>query len=74
MNSFPSKEIVDRLRREYPSGTRVELVRMGDPYSRLRPDDRGTVELVDDTGTIFCRWDRGSSLGIVYGADAIRKL
>ncbi|HEX3017826.1 MAG TPA: DUF4314 domain-containing protein [Caproicibacter sp.] len=74
MNSFPSKEIVDRLRREYPSGTRVELVRMDDPNSRLRPGDRGTVELVDDTGTIFCRWDCGSSLGIVYGTDVIQKL
>lgn len=74
MNNFPSKEIVDRLRREYPSGTRVELVRMDDPYSRLRPGDRGTVEYIDDTGTIFCQWDSGSSLGIVYGADVIRKL
>lgn len=74
MNSFPSKEIVDRLRLEYPSGNRVELVRMDDPYSRLRPGNRGTVEFVDDTGTIFCRWDCGSSLGIVYGADVIRKL
>ncbi len=74
MNNFPSIEIVERLRREYPSGTRVELVRMDDPYSRLGPGDRGTVEYVDDTGTIFCRWDRGSSLGIVYGADVIRKL
>ena len=74
MNNFPSKEIVERLRREYPSGTRVELVRMDDPYSRLRPGDRGTVEYVDDTGTIFCKWDLGSSLGIVYGADVIRKL
>lgn len=25
---FPNKETVDRIRREYPAGTRVELVRM----------------------------------------------
>ena len=25
---FPSKEIVERIRKEYPVGTRVELVRM----------------------------------------------
>lgn len=74
MNNFPSKEIVERLRKEYPSGIRVELVRMDDPYSRLRPGDRGTVNFIDDTGTIFCRWDCGSSLGVVYGTDMIRKL
>jgi hypothetical protein len=47
---------------------------MNDPYSKLIPGDKGTVEFVDDTGTIFCSWDSGSSLGIVYGEDEIRKL
>ena len=32
---FPSKETVERLRREYPAGTRVELVRMDDCQARL---------------------------------------
>lgn len=27
---FPSKEIVERVRKMYPAGTRVELVRMDD--------------------------------------------
>jgi hypothetical protein len=74
MNNFPSKETVERLRKQYPSGTRVELVHMNDPYSKLRPGDQGTVDFVDDTGTIFCSWDRGSSLGVVYGEDAVQKL
>ena len=74
MNKFPSKDTVERLRMQYPSGTRVELVHMNDPYSKLRPGDLGTVDFVDDTGTIFCSWDRGSSLGVVYGEDAVRKL
>lgn len=74
MNNFPSKETVERLRKQYPSGTRVELVHMNDPYTKLRPGDQGTVDFVDDTGTIFCSWDRGSSLGVVYGEDAVRKL
>jgi len=29
---------------------------------------------VDDTGTVFVKWDSGSSLGVVYGEDSIRKL
>ncbi len=74
MNNFPSKDTVERLRKQYPSGTRVKLVHMNDPYSKLRPGDKGTVDFVDDTGTIFCSWDRGSSLGVVYGEDAVRKL
>lgn len=74
MNNFPSRETVERLRKQYPSGTRVELVQMNDPYSKLRPGDQGTVDFVDDTGTIFCSWDIGSYLGVVYGEDAVRKL
>lgn len=72
MNKFPSKETVERLRKQYPSGTRVELVCMNDPYSKLKPGDKGTVEFVDDTGTIFCSWDTGSKLGVVYDADTVR--
>jgi hypothetical protein len=74
MNRFPSKEIVEQLRREYPVGTRIELIHMDDPYSKLKQGDLGTVRTVDDIGTIFCNWDCGSSLGVVYGEDIIRKL
>jgi len=51
MNGFPRKEIVDRVKEQYPKGTRIALVSMDDPYSKLKPGDRGTVDLVDDTGT-----------------------
>lgn len=74
MNRFPCKKIVEEIRRNYPEGTRVELVHMDDPYSRLKPGDRGTVRNVDDTGTIFCNWDCGSGLGVVYGEDVVKKL
>ena len=33
---FPSREIVERIRREYPAGTRVELVRMDDVQDIVR--------------------------------------
>ena len=68
---FPRKEEVEVVRNLYPEGTRVELVSMDDPYCKLKPGDRGTVESVDDTGTIFVRWDCGSGLGVVYGEDKI---
>lgn len=74
MYGFPSDEVVKRLREEFPEGTRVALVRMDDPYSKLEPGDRGTVKGVDDGGTIHVSWDKGSSLGIAYGEDSCRKL
>ena len=70
---FPSKEIVERVRREYPAGTRVELVRMDDVQAPPI-GTQGTVEGVDDTASIMVRWDNGSRLHVVYGEDACRKL
>ena len=54
MNNFPSRETVERIRIQYVRGSRVELVNMDDPYTKLKPGDQGTVNFVDDTGTRFC--------------------
>lgn len=71
--NIPSRETVARLREQYPPGTRVELVRMNDPYNRkLKPGCRGTVRLVDSIGTLHVAWDCGSSLGVVYGEDEVK--
>jgi hypothetical protein len=71
---FPNKEQVEQQRKTYLKGTRVELVSMSDPYTKLKPGDLGTVDFVDDTGTAFIIWDCGSHLGAVYGEDKIRLL
>ena len=71
---FPNKETVDRVRKQYPKGTRVELISMNDPYSTLMPGDQGTVDFVDDTATVFVLWDNGSTLGVVCGEDIIKQL
>ena len=71
---FPRQEIVEAVRARYKKGTRVELVSMNDPYSKLKPGDRGIVKSVDDTGTVHVSWDCGSCLGVVYGEDKIRIL
>lgn len=70
---MPDKETVGRLRREYPAGCRVELLKMDD--AQAPPiGTKGTVTGVDDIGTVMVRWDNGSGLGIAYGADACRKI
>jgi hypothetical protein len=73
-NGFPNKETVERVRKQYLQGMRVELVSMSDPYTTLKAGDLGTVNHVDDTGTVFVDWDNGSALGAVYGEDVIRRL
>lgn len=69
-----NKEILKRLREEYPVGTRVELIKMDDPYSKLEPGDQGFVTGIDDCGTIFVAWNRGSSLGLIFGVDQYKKI
>ena len=49
---FPSKEMVERIRKEYPVGTLVELVRMDDPQAPP-VGTKGTVRGVDDIGSIM---------------------
>ncbi|CUH96391.1 hypothetical protein P22_2481 [Propionispora sp. 2/2-37] len=70
---FVKKEIVEQLRKQYPAGTRVELVRMDDEQAPPI-GTRGTVLGVDDAGSIMVSWDNGSSLSVVYGEDLCRKI
>ena len=70
---IPRKEIVEQLRSEYPEGTRVELVRMDDPQAPP-VGTKGTVQGVDDAGSILVAWDNGSSLNVAYGPDKVRVL
>ena len=70
---MPSREYVDSIRKQFPAGTRIELLRMDDPYNRkLVPGCKGTVRHVDDVATVFVDWDCGSSLGFVPEVDSLR--
>ena len=70
---FPSKEIVEQVRRQYPVGTRVELVEMDD-FQAPPIGTKGTVEGVDDTASLLVARDNGSRLNVVYGEDEVRKI
>jgi hypothetical protein len=62
---------------ELTPGDRVELVATNDPYTRLRPGDRGTVTSVttNPEPTIAVHWDSGSTLAVLPNADdRIRRL
>ena len=70
---FADRKTVERLRKEYPAGTRVRLLSMDDvqapPVGTI-----GTVQGVDDAGHILMSWNSGGSLNLVYGVDSFEKL
>lgn len=63
---------INRL--QYPTGCRIELLEMNDPYAPIQPGTRGTVAYVDDMGTLHMHWDNGRTLGVIPGEDSFRKL
>lgn len=67
-NRFLPRDLVESLRKRYPVGTRVELVRMDDVQAPP-VGTRGTVTGVDDIGSIMVAWDNGSGLNVAYGED-----
>lgn len=71
---FINPEILKQLKSYYTPGARVKLLHMDDPYTKLQAGDMGTVKCVDDIGTIHVKWDRGGSLGIVFGVDSCEKI
>lgn len=76
MNEFERlSRVADRIKEQYPEGTRILLIQMGDDDPRpIPPNTRGTVDFVDDLATVFCKFDNGRRLGLAYGADRYRKL
>ena len=70
---WPTKEEVEQVRREYPPGTIVRLVRMDDPQAPPS-GTTGKVIGVDDTASLLVEWQTGSSLNVLYGIDQVKKL
>ena len=69
-----SREQVNKIREEYPKGTRIELIEaLDDKLSKLQAGDKGTVHGVDDAGSILMHWNIGSSLSLIVGVDKFRK-
>lgn len=67
------KDRVDLLRKQYPKGTKIELLEMDDvqapPVGTV-----GTVQGVDDLGSLLVRWENGSSLSVIDGVDRVKKI
>jgi hypothetical protein len=51
-------------------GDRVRLLSTSDTHVELERGAEGTVEFVDDLGTVHVRFDDGTTLGLVADEDA----
>lgn len=66
------KDYVNRVREQYPPGTRVEVVSLCNEEEHLKPGMKGTVVAVDDQPALLVGWDNGSSLSLLIGKDHFR--
>lgn len=69
MHKIPTDREIQKTRRKYPAGSRIELIEMEDPYAHPKAGDQGTVVGVDDLGQILMRWDNGSTLSLIPEID-----
>ena len=75
MNEFERySRMAERIKKEYPKGTRIQLNEMNDPYSPVPSGTRGTVDVVDDQAQIHMKWDNGRTLALIPDIDSFRKL
>ena len=72
--NFMKQDEVKRLRRQYPPGTKIKCIHMNDDCHPVPDGTLGTVQFVDDAGTIHVSWGNGSSLGLIPNEDSFIKL
>ena len=66
-------KVVEVLKRRYPAGTRVRLLKMEDPNA-VPIGTLGTVEDVDDIGSLIVQWDNGRQLHVLHDIDEVEKI
>ena len=65
-----SREQVERLRKQYPAGTKICCDNMPDDPYPIEPGTIGEVIGVDDAGSVMTKWDNGRSLSLIPGVDS----
>lgn len=69
---FPNKSYLAQLRKQYPIGTKIQLISMRDEKYPILPGTIGEVTHIDDLGSIHMKWQNGSSLAIIPEVDSFR--
>jgi len=53
-------------------GRKIQLIHTSDPYTLLQSGSLGVIDHIDDAGTIFAKWEDGSTLGLIPTVDQFR--
>ena len=71
MTGLPTRAQVERIRNQYPVGTKVRMIHMTDPYNPISKGTVGTVAYVDDAGSVHMKWENGRMLAFIPGEDSV---
>lgn len=66
---FPNEHEVAVLRKKYPHGTMLRLIRMVDDPDLIELGMVGEVDFIDDAGNIHMIWRNCKTLPLIPGAD-----
>ena len=69
---FPNKNYLAQLRKQYPVGTKIQLISMRDEKYPILPGTIGEVTHIDDMGSIHMKWQNGSSLPLIPEVDSFK--
>lgn len=71
--SFPTKGQIEKIRKDYPAGTKVRLLEMSDDQAPPA-GTIGEIYGVDDIGSLLVHWSNGSDLNVLYGIDRVERV
>ena len=69
---FPNKAYLENLRKQYPVGTKIQLISMRNEKYPVLPGTVGEVTHIDDACSIHMRWENGSSLALIPEIDSFQ--
>ena len=72
--NFPTLKQVEAVRKRYPVGCRIQLDYMGEDPRPIPEGTQGTVNCIDDMGTLHVAFDNGRHLGLCLGEDKYHKI
>ena len=67
---FPNKAYLENLRKQYPVGTKIQLISMRNEKYPILPGTIGEVTHIDDLGSM--KWQNGSSLALIPEVDSFK--
>lgn len=66
---------IEALKETYKKGDRVRLLNMESDYYLIPRGAEGTVEMVDDIGSIHVKWDNGMEVAVLnVSGEAVEKI